>query len=429
MSLLGVPEVAALSWNPLQNKVCGVRLKSGSRGGFELLKYAQSNHSDWQRAADEVLKALGVNSSVYVVLALVLENSEVFECSLPAAAPEVMREALRFEVPRQIMSVPEDFRLQYVPLGEPGEDGMVKVRCCVFPESSLHKISNQIAPLRNRPDAVVNPLLTIPSDLPAGAAVMLDGFEVDYCWCGGFWQQLAGQEELVNKDLDAFCCRLCNKAQDIEKFPGEYRTATVAALFGMRKLFTRNNVLGGVTILPDFLRPARYRTQLRVMALLLVLLIGVNVFRYAGGFLSEYREYRKLAAKVTNQRSKVQELKRKVKSAERQQKELQRTAELKLGSRECLGYLGYLSEKLPDEVLLSNFRWNEGTMDLNLQTTSGELDLVSFFNRLPGFKVLSASQRTNPVNSFTNANVKLSIIEVAEKAVRSKSKAKGKTKK
>ena len=92
--------------------------------------------------------------------------------------------------------------------------------------------------------------------------------------------------------------------------------------------------------------------------------------------------------------------------------------------------MGYLSEKLPDDVLVNNFRWNEGTIDMNVQTTSPDLDLVSFFNRLPGFKVQSASQRTNPGNNFTNANVKLSIIEPSLALPgKVKSKAKAKTKK
>jgi len=428
MSLLGVPEVAALSFDPQEGKVCGVRLKS-CRSGYELQKCARSVHADWQRAVDDVLKALGVNSSVYVVLALVLENSEVFECTLPAAAPDVMREALRFEVPRQIMSVPEDFRLQFVPVSDVAGDGTVKVRCCVFPESSLLKLSNLVAPLRNRPDAVINPLLTLPLELPEDASVRLDGFDSKYYWKNGFWQFDPSGAKICNGELDKLCAGLCGKQAGSEDFPGEYRTAATAALFGIRNLFSRGNVLAGVTILPDFLRPARYRTQLRVMALLVLLLAGVNIFNYAGDFLSKYREYSKLSAKVNNQRNKVQELKRKLKTSERQLKEIQRTAELKMGSRECLGYLGYLSEKLPDEVMLSNFRWNEGTMDLNLQTTSTEIDLVSFFNRLPGVKVLSASQRTNPANNFTNANVKLSVIEPAAGDISGKKKSKAKKKK
>ena len=160
-----------------------------------------------------------------------------------------------------------------------------------------------------------------------------------------------------------------------------------------------------------------------------LLLIAVNIFRYAGDFMSSYKEHSRLTAQVNNMRSNVQDLRKKVKAGEKQLKEVQRTAELKIGSRECLGYLGYLSEKLPDDVLVSNFRWNEGTIDMNLQTTSTEIDLVSFFNRLPGFNVLSASQRSNPGNNFTSANVKLAVIEPPALPVKKSKSKKAKAKK
>ena len=421
MSLFGAPEIAALAFDASQQRVCGVRLRQKNRGEYEVVKYASSEHAEWQRAADVVLKELSVNNSVYLVLAMAPDASGGFECDLPKASAEVMRETLRFEVPRQLMSIPEDFRLQFVPVGEPGENGTQRVRCAVFPESSLHKICNQIAPLRNKPDVMINPLLTLPENLPADAAVKLPFMEKEFCWQNGSWQ-LSGSKE-CNSTLDKMIFDHCSG-----DCPREYRTAVMAAEYAAKSLFVRNSVLAGVVVLPDFLRPARFRTQLRVMALLAILLVAVNVFRYAGDITASFREQKQLNAQVRNMRSRVADLHKKVKAGEKQLKETQRTAELKLGSRECLGYLGYLSEKLPDEVLVNNFRWNEGTIDMNLQTMSAELDLVSFFNRLPGFKVLSASQRTNPANNFTNANVKLSIIEPPALPLR-KSKNKTKAKK
>ena len=138
-----------------------------------------------------------------------------------------------------------------------------------------------------------------------------------------------------------------------------------------------------------------------------MVLLLVNGFRYGGGYLNKYSELRKLSAQVNNAKSKVQELRKKVKTAEKQLKDFQRTADLNIGSRDCLPYLAYLSEKLPIEIRVTNFRWNEDSVDLNLQTTAPELDLVSFFNRLPGTKILNASQRTNPGNGLTSGNIKL----------------------
>ena len=422
MSLLGSLDIAALAYDDKAQKLYGVRLRQKSRNDYEIIKCAASENASWQRAADVVLKELSVNNSVYLVLAVMPEQSEVFETTLPHASNEIMRDALRFEVPRQLLSVPDEFRLQFVPVSPVDDNGMVKVRCAVFPDSSLHKMCNQIAPLRNKPDVMINPLLTLPDELPVNAAVELPFMAEGFCWKNGSWQ-ISGNAE-CNTELDNAI-----KAHCSGEWQTEYRTALMAALYCGKKLFVRNSILSGVVVLPSFLRPARYRTQLRVMALLAVLLIGVNAFRYAGDFMTSFREHSRLTAQVNNLRSKVQELRKKVKTGEKQLKEMQRTAELKIGSRECLGYLGYLSEKLPDDVLLANFRWNEGNIDMTLQTMSTEIDLVSFFNRLPGFKVLSASQRSNPGNNFTNANVKLSIIEPPALPVKKNKSKKAKAKK
>ncbi len=432
MSFLGVPEVAALTCDWQHNCVYGVRIKHRSRGVFTVSKYASGEHADWTVAAAAVLKELGVNSSIYLVLSLVLEGSEVFECTVPAAAPDVVRDALRFEVPRHVMSVPEKFRLQYTACSGEAPEGSIRVRCAVFAEDVLHKLCNQLAKFRCRPDAVINPLLTLPAELKAEAKVRLSGFDENFCWQYGQWQLSGNSAAECNNELDTLlkehCCGDIFDGVNLEGF----RTALTAALFGAGKLFTDNSVLSGVTVLPDYMRPARYRTQLRVMALLLLLLLGMCVFRYGGGFIEKYREYNKLSAHVRNAKSKVQTLRKKVKANEKELKELQRTAELNIGSRDCIGYLGYISDKLPNEALVTNFRWNEGSLDMNFQTNSAELDMVAFFNRLAGFKVVNASQRRNPMNNFTIGNVKLTVIEAEselaklQRLSKKKSKSKGK---
>ena len=101
MSLLGSPDIAALTYDSKTQCLYGVRLHRKNRHGCEIVKSASCENPSWQRAADVVLKELAVNNSVYLVLAIAPEQSEVFETALPYASTETMREALRFEVPRQ----------------------------------------------------------------------------------------------------------------------------------------------------------------------------------------------------------------------------------------------------------------------------------------------------------------------------------------
>ena len=174
MGLFGSPEVAALYCDFKHGKFSGVKVRKKARGGCEVVGSACFAHSDWNYAVSMVLKELSWNSSVYLILSVVLDNCEVFECSMLHSGWDDMREALRFEVPRHVMSMPEDFRLQFVPLSDPDENGMQKVRCAVFPEASLHKLCNQIAQINCRCDVVINPLLALPRQLGPSGKVLLD---------------------------------------------------------------------------------------------------------------------------------------------------------------------------------------------------------------------------------------------------------------
>ena len=224
MSLLGSPEIAALTYDEKNQRIFGVRLRHKKRDGYEIVKCASSEHSSWQRAADVVLKELGVNNSIYLVLAMMPEQSEVFEASLPHASTDTMREALHFEVPRQLLSVPEDFRLQFVPVAAVDDNGMVKVRCAVFPESSLHKMCSQIAPLRNKPDVMINPLLTLPDELSGESMVKLPFMQEEFGWRNGSWQ-IAGNAD-CNTELDKILADHCSG-----NWSEEYRTCVMAALY------------------------------------------------------------------------------------------------------------------------------------------------------------------------------------------------------
>ena len=439
MILAKTPEVAALSCDWTNNRVYGVRLKPRSRGNFSVVRFASADDSDWVKAANKVLRELGMNSSIYLALGVVPEHSEVFECEVPAAASDVMREALRFEVPQHVMQVPEDFRLQYTPCGDSGSEGMCKVRCAVFPEESLLKICNQLTGLRSKVDALINPLLTLPQELSADAAVSLHGIEENFCWKNSRWQlQSAIGETAVNSELDELLEKHCSGKLFSEVDWKMYRTALTVAWFGARKLFIDSSIQSAVTVLPDYMRPARYRTQLRVMALLLLMLAVWAVFRYGGGAWKKISEHNRLVKQVSASRSEVQKMRKQLKSGEKELKEVVRVAELNIGSRSCLGHLGYISQKLPGEVLVMNFRWNENVLDINYQSTATQ-DILAFFNQLPGMRVLSAptprTQQTN-TGTLTSGSVKLSVFDPeTERAkaklkalLKSKEKAKGKAK-
>ncbi len=408
MGLWGIPEVTALICDVEEHRVRGVRMRARGRD-LEVIRAAVAEHADIGEACGRVLEKLSPGGASWLLLGMNLEGGEVFESRLPDASQDALAGALHFEAPREVLTLPEDFLLQYVKTSAADTAGEVNLRGYVFAGKALLKLAPWLAKCRRKLDAFVYPLLALPPDLAAAAKVYMPELEKNFYWQNGMWYANGGAAAANGHEWWTFLhhdCRWPDAGADDWR---EYATALTVARFGLRKLIPDPSVLAGINVLPGYLRPARYRTQLRLMALLAVLLLGVALLHGWNSWRGGYQTYRTLADELAGTRTRVEKLRKQLKTGEKELKEVTRVAELKIGDRDCLAYLGLLSEKLPDDVLVSSFRWNDGSIDLMLQTESTELDMVSFFNRLNGFKVISASQRTNNNSGLTVATVKLAV--------------------
>jgi len=374
-------------------------------GILRITRTAASEQPQRERAVRAVLDELGGPPGAWLLIGVDWEDSECFRTLIPAASAADMAGALKFEAPREVMRLPEDFQLQFVthPAAEPG---MCMAHCCVFPGKARDRVIRMLEHWRRKPDAVLSPLLALPEEL-SGAPVRLPGLESDFYYANGTFHPFQENSAAdCNTALLAILKRDCRWEESAGKEDYErFLTPVLLAHFGMTRLWRHSATLTTLNMLPARLRPARYRTQIRVMVVLLVLYLGLLGWDFLRAHFSTLQRYRSVKNELDATRDRVAKLQRKLKSGEKEQKDLTRIAELKIGDRTVIGYLALLSEKLPDDVMVSSLRWNDGVVDLVLQTES-EIDLVAFFNRLSGFKVLSASQRTNN-NNLTFANVKL----------------------
>ncbi len=411
MGFWGAPDFLALSQDAA-GVVRGVRMRQRGRE-LHIVRVANAINPDPAVAAAEVLNKLGSSRSSWFLLGLNLDSGEYFQAEMPNVPPREMFDALRFEAPREVMGLPDDFRLQFVKRSSPDADDTVKVECYLFANSALLKLGQMTETWRRKLDCFVYPLLALPAELPDDACVWLPELEKDFYRRSGVWRGFDDETtpEKCNRELLEILKRDCRWDDSAgEAQWAEFLTPIVLARFGLLRLFSEPKILAGINVLPDYLRPARYRTQLRIMAILLIALIMLGGLRFSGSWIRNYREYSAAQSELAVIKERTIRAQKKLKSGEKEWKELTRLAELKIGDRDCMQYLGLISEKLPDDVLVSSLRWSEGSIDLVLQTESTEIDLVSFFNRLTGFKVASAMQRTGN-NGLTFATVKLTVGE------------------
>ena len=108
------------------------------------------------------------------------------------------------------------------------------------------------------------------------------------------------------------------------------------------------------------------------------------------------------------------ELKRKLKVKEKGQKELNRILNLKAGENELPGKLADLSSVLPENALVTNLRWSEGSVDLQIQTAADQNKISAAVRQLPYWKVGQLQQRRWGNSTSTMITLKLVPAEVAK---------------
>jgi Tfp pilus assembly protein PilN len=100
-------------------------------------------------------------------------------------------------------------------------------------------------------------------------------------------------------------------------------------------------------------------------------------------------------------------LKRQIKQREKSQKELLRLLNLNTGERELLGKFADLSAVIPLDVLVLSLRWNESGVELQMQSSSEEINLAGAIRKLPYWKISQLQQRNWGDNSSSMITLKL----------------------
>ena len=94
----------------------------------------------------------------------------------------------------------------------------------------------------------------------------------------------------------------------------------------------------------------------------------------------DFREYRRITAETKRLKSRTAQMRRANSASSKEQKEMAKLLlRIPARGRNALEDLAAISKMLPNDVMISDFRWNGGEIQLTLQSENEGLDLTARF--------------------------------------------------
>ncbi len=388
MRLFGAMEYLVLTVE-LDRTLRGVRFRRGKQLRIDRMTSVSDDGSALPVRLEALGRELGIRRRPMLALSVAFPGSVVFACTMPELPPRDLESALQLEVPQQVMRLPDQWVMQYV--AQPGAvAGTLNVRVEVIPQEELQALVDALRVWKCKPDLFLSPWLALP-ELPPGSRIAFPGVTAGFFWADGGFHPMAG-EVPKSPELDLFLASefVLPESESIA-YRREYAAALVVGrMLADPRLRQRSRSL---QVLPVSLRPQRLRSQLRLTVLLAVLLLLLAAWRGMTRVIAFHSQYSAVAGQTAAAKKRSSELQSKLRTKEKELKEMNRVVELGRGERRLANLVAMLSQVLPGSVLVSNLRLNDTGVELTLQSTAENLDLAGALRRVPGYKLATLQDR------------------------------------
>ena len=222
----------------------------------------------------------------------------------------------------------------------------------------------------------------------------------------GVWKKCAGREKLLEKASEEW--RRIFSALFV--LPENFNVAKYLSVLLVARLECSGKSIKEqipLKILPDQSRPLRYRTQIQLGVILLVLLIGNLLWAAYLNYGSEYKEAREMAAEIEDCRRKINSINSRLKRNQKASRDMARVVEITAGESDIIGKLAAFSKLLPENVLVSSMRWSDSGVDLQLQSENANINLPELLKPLKFWKIGNLQQRQMWGSDVTSINLRL----------------------
>jgi hypothetical protein len=283
------------------------------------------------------------------------------------------------------------------------EDGAVTVRVCAFPAASLNQISAMLNRANVKADEFVSPLVCLESD---DAPVSFDCINSGFFFQNGVWKKCAGREKMLENAREEWLKVMKNAFVLPENFDvAKFLSILLVARLECSGHSVKERI--SLRVLPDQSRPLRYRAQIQLGAVLLVLLIANLLWAAYLNFGSEYREAREITSEIDSCRRKITAINSRLKRNQKAIRDMERVVGINAGESDIIGKLAAFSRLLPENVLVSSMRWNDSGVDLQLQSENANINLPELLKPLNFWKIGNLQQRQMCGSDVTSITLRL----------------------
>ena len=394
-----------VSFSPAAMRVCKFR-KHGQKYRIVSWNTVPCEQGGESAALRKALEDNGGQISGCMVLTGAMESGTFFTCPGAPLNVRAQKSALEFELPLHMLQVPQDCVIQFFrnPPKNEGESDTLNVYA--FDAVAIKHLASFLTMARVKADEFIYPLLGIRNDDPP---VCLPEIESGFCWQRGEWIPFNGKAEECNKQWKA----VLEQSFDFpagKDFPvSDYLACLLVMRLVMEKGFAANEP--SVRIMPPKLRPSRCRSQVIIMVFLL-LVLGIGwAYRTGTKAFNQYQQYSALVQERDGIRAKITKIKAELKKNEKQKQALEKNVTISAGDPMFLTKLYDLSMALPEDCLVQTFRFNDGNLDLVIQTQNRDTNAITQRMHFSYWRIQRVQQRITQSQDNAISTITLSLVK------------------
>lgn len=393
--------VVSFNASALRGGVFGMR-----SGHWHLLKTSEKKLAGAKDAATpwrELWRELNGNSDL-ILLTGTVPGGVFFNLDAVALPHREQRDALFMELPRRMPRPPSEPVLQFMPVSGTDADGMAELHVYAAEQKQLDTVAATLHRDRIRADELIHPLVTVFRNDPA---VFLPETDPGFYFADRKFHRADGAEKLLEASLAKWrgiMDDLFTAEEAITDFSG-FLPVFLAARCVISGKFQRHR--RELQFLPPELHPVRFRRQLRLTAILAASLLVALLWSCGRERWRDFSSYRAVVAETRELQAKTDSMQGTLKRTAREQKDIAKVLNSNFGEGDVIEQLAAFSKLLPQDVMVTDFRWSESGIDLVLQSESENLDLPGVLKPLSRWKVADLQQRQGRMSATTTVTAKL----------------------
>lgn len=351
----------------------------------------------------EVVRKIG--AADYCAVTGKVQEGVFFRFDSTDLPENAQRGVVEIELPRQVIRVPEKYQFQFCTDQTAGEDGSLGVNVTLYPQKTVDEISGLLSRSGCFADEFIYPFMAVTREF---SRLYLPEIESGFFFDRGKWMPVPS-DAAAREDLTAGAVEMVQKLFVFPEDDGFQVREYLPALMGAAVIAAGgvSAVSSSLRILPEKVRPVRYRKHVILTVLLAVLLLvnlGWRFFRTHGKMI---REYRKTVSATKQLKAKTAEMKSSVKRGAKENKEMARIVEMNSGNRAVVQEFALISGILPKDVLVSSIRWNDNAIDMVLVCENDKIDIPRLIQPLQRWRVAQLQQRQAGDSAVATINLKL----------------------